>query len=109
MDYFSYGFVRKNDGQKDEAGNRTFTWKTFSIVAKMASGEERNIELNQIIPGQSNVCMRIQNHEKHFKIGEQLSFTPAEAYEIAFSLKQVGINFAEEVKNKFNKEQEDAA
>ncbi|MBU6475868.1 MAG: GP5 family envelope glycoprotein [Alphaproteobacteria bacterium] len=104
-----YGIVRPTDGQKATDRERVFTWRTFAIIAKGASGEETNIKLNQIIPEQSNVCMRLQNHEKCFKIGERLSFTPAETYEIASSLKYVAINFMGEIQNKLNDKQGDAA
>ena len=104
------GFVRRTDGKKDGKEKRKFTWRTMSIFTKgEKSGKEYPIEFDKPLQEAGMVCMRIENHEKSFKIRQQLSFSPAEAYEIAFSLQQVGRNFMEEINQKLNVRNEDAA
>jgi hypothetical protein len=96
----SNGIVRDRDG-KNDGQKRKFTWKTIFIFAKgEVSGNEFPIPWNEPMPEQGMICLQIRNHEKSFEIGQQLSFTPSEVHEIAFSLQRIGINFIEEIQQK---------
>lgn len=92
------GFVRKTDGKKDGKGKRKFIWKTAHVFAKgIETGTEYPIEFGQPFKEEVHVCLQIKDHEKSFEIGDQLSFTPAETYEIAVSLQQVAKNLIKRV------------
>lgn len=96
-----YGLVRAGDGQDAGDGKRKFSWKTMSIFLRgEESGKEFGLVMNEPLPEASMLCMRIENHVKNFKVGEQLSFTASEAFEIATSLQHVARNFLSEINQK---------
>lgn len=99
------GFVRSSDGKEVGSEERKFTWRTISIFAKgEESGREFPIVFDKLMPEAGMISMRLENHQKLFKVRQQLSFTPAETYEIAFSLQQVARNLMKEIGEKFQVE-----
>lgn len=99
----SNGFVRETDGKKDNDKKRKFTWQIISaFFLDEETGEESAIEFGKEMHESKTVAVRIEDHQKSFRIGEQLSFSPSETYEIAFSLKQVVNGILENINNQLN-------
>ena len=99
------GLVRKNDGEQGIEHHRKFTWKTISIVFKgNDTGNEFYIKPNETYTTLENgwAWPKIENRDKSFKIDQPLYFTPAESYEIAYSLNQVAIILLNDINKKSN-------
>lgn len=100
----SNGFVRQADG-KDDGALRKFYWKTIHVFLKgVESGKESRIEFNKSLEEACHVCMQIKEHCKSFKIGEQMTFSSSEVYEIAMSLQFVAREYFKEIKEKLLKD-----
>ncbi len=83
----SNGVVRAGDGRKDGKEKRKFSWMVASVFGiGIQSGERQTIELNRQLSEEIHVGVEIKQQFKSFKKGEALSFSSAEAYEIAWSL-----------------------
>jgi arsenate reductase len=92
------GIVRKTDGKKDTENKRKFCWKTVSVFAVGSeSGKRYSVEFNQPFPEAGNICMQIVDHCKLFKIGEQMTFSSVETYEIALSLHLIAHRYISEI------------
>ncbi len=95
----SNGFVRNTDGKKADKGIRKFHWQTISITAVGAETQkEFQLKIGERYPEAMSIGLQIKEHSKHFKIGEQLSFSPVEAYEIGLSLHQIGAHYTKSIK-----------
>lgn len=94
----SNGNVRKQDGTDGEGGKRKFTWKTMEIfLQETLTGKEHQIKFGEPIGFKANICLRIKDHSKEFNIGEQLSFSSGEVYEIAWNLMEFSKNLIREI------------
>lgn len=81
------GRVRETDGAEAEGNKRKFVWKTMKIWAENEdTGETFAVKSNELVPAGLAVKTKIDTHEKSYTVGDSLSFTPVESYEIAFSL-----------------------
>ena len=93
------GFVRKKDGKKD-GEKRKFHWATFSIFGiGTTSGKKVEIEIGKRLEEEINICGKIdtKDHYKSFEVGEQLSFSSTETYEMAWSLKLVANEYIKQI------------
>ena len=94
----SNGIVRHIDGKEDKEGSRLFQWSVFSIFAVgIQSGKRFKIELHKAFEEEVNICAKLGNQSKSFKVGEHLSFTSSETYEIALSLHYVALEYLKQV------------
>lgn len=96
----SNGIVRDRDGKENGKEYRKFHWATFSVFAVgIKSGKEFKIELNKPFGEEANICakLNIKDNFKSFKIGEMLSFSSSETYDIAWSLQLVAGKYLEEL------------
>jgi hypothetical protein len=95
------GIVREKDGISGKNKTRKFHWATLSFfILGNQSGKRQELVPNTLVKEESSICIKfeIENHHKIFNIGDQLYFTAAESYEIAFSLKQVSNQYIEQIK-----------
>lgn len=84
------GIVQEKYGNSAKCGKRKFSWKTFHIFAEgISSKKKHKIELGKSFSEEVNLCLQIKECSKDFNIGEQLSFTSYETYEIAWSLQEI--------------------
>lgn len=93
------GFVRKIDG-KEDGEKRKFHWATFSIFGiGTTSGKKVEIEIGKRLEEEINICGKIdtKDHYKSFEVGEQLSFSSTETYEMAWSLKLVASEYIKQI------------
>lgn len=96
----SNGVVRNCDGKKDSKEKRKFHWATFSIFGiGVKSGKKFEIEFNKPFEEEANICgkLDLKDNFKSFKIGERLSFSSSETYEIAWSLQLVADKYLKEI------------
>lgn len=98
------GFVRDVDGKEEseDKSKRSFYWQTICLFVKSDSGEESKLEMNKVISGGGSLCLRIQTHSKSFRIGEQLSFSTSEIYEMGQSLQFIARQYLQEIYKKFS-------
>lgn len=83
------GIVTRRHGHSGKNNSRKFHWATFSVfLVGTKSGRKSKLIFNKPLREESNINIKldIQNHSKTFMIGEQLSFSSDESYEIAWSL-----------------------
>ena len=99
----SNGMVRFDDGIKDGSENRIFEWFVLTVfLVGLESGERYELALGESIPEESKVCSKIETYSSAFKVGDSLSFTPAEVYEIAFSLQLSAHQYIKSVAEKLD-------
>lgn len=96
----SNGVVRVKDGQADGEQGRKFSWVTLHVFGQgVASGQQYEIELNKPFSEETHIYLRINENSRSFKVGESLSFSSAETYEIAWSLQRVAIELLKKIQN----------
>lgn len=98
------GIVNDRYGEQVNEGVRKFHWATITIFGiGVKSGKINKIEIGKQLKEETNVCIKLdtQDHSKPFKIGEQLSFSSTETYEIAWSLQLVAQEYLREIKKIF--------
>lgn len=95
------GKVREIDGQEDQNNMRKFFWITSLLYMEgIDSGREYPVEFNVPLPENSNLCFKFSDHIRSFKIGEDLDFSSIEAFEIAMSLRYVGVSYLDILRKK---------
>jgi hypothetical protein len=107
------GIVNEKYGSDAKDGKRKFTWQAISIFLQSTESKKRyKIEFGKKISdyvgginGQDSidVCLEIKERSKDYEIGEQLTFSPAETYEIAWSLQEIGREYIQKIKEKYFK------
>ncbi len=94
----SNGIVRPMDGQRDGKEKRKFTWMILSIFSiGTETGKKKELEFNKLLEETVNIGAEIQHYSKSFKVGDHLSFSPAETYEIGWSLDYVAKEYLKEM------------
>ncbi len=97
----SNGIVRNIDGREFSKDERHFIWRYIRIFVKDADGgEERPLVMGMEVKKGSHICMQLTEYSKTFKIGESISFSPIETYDIAYSLQISAANYLEILKEK---------
>ncbi len=100
----SNGIVRPMDGKDCDEG-RKFQWKSFHVFLQgVDSGEKSALEIGVPLKEVSNVCMQFVEYSRSFKVGESMSFSSKETYEIAWSLQMVGLDYMQILNKKLNTE-----
>ena len=107
------GVVKKKYGSDAKDGKRKFTWQAISIFLQSKESKKRyKIEFGKKISDyvgeikeQDTIDMYLEIKErlKDCGIGEQLTFSPAETYEIAYSLQMIGLEYIQKIKEKYFK------
>jgi hypothetical protein len=93
------GLVQEKYGSPAKDKQRSFSWKTMDIfVEGVVSKKKSKIQFGKALKEESNICLRIKKHSKNFRIVEQISFTPAETYEIAMSLQFIAKDYLKSIK-----------
>ena len=66
------------------------------------SGETFGVKIGEPLKEESNIGCKIElaDHSKSFRIGEQLSFSSKEAYEIGWSLQMVARKYLNQINAK---------
>lgn len=96
------GFVRDIDGKPDGKTKRKFHWATFSVFGiGTKSGNKFDIEIGKPLEEESYICGKIElkDNSKSFRVGEQLSFSSKETYEIAWSLQLVAREYLNQIRS----------
>lgn len=97
------GIVGQADGAEDSEGNRKFHWATFEIFCiGEESGKKFELEFDKPLAEAATLCARIDTKDnfKSFKVGESLSFSSSEAYEIAWSLQMITQEYLRQINEK---------
>lgn len=98
----SNGIVRPIDGKECNHG-RKFKWKSFHVFLQgVDSGEKLALEIGVPLKEASNVCVQFVEYSRSFKVGESMSFSSKETYEIAWSLQMVGLDYIQMLNKKLN-------
>lgn len=99
----SNGIVRNIDGSRFSKSERRFVWRYFRVFVKGTdSDEETPLVIGMQLKEASLVCIQLTEYSKIFKIGESVSFSPIETYDIAYSLQLSALNYIEILKEKLN-------
>ena len=86
----SSGIVRPQDGQKDEENYRKFKWIIFSAsVRGNETGKIYELEVGKSYDEDATIILELTEHERRFKVGQQLSFKTLDIYEMAFTLQRI--------------------
>lgn len=82
--------VREADGERINENECKFTWLTMRVFHVDEITKERELlEFDKLYENAGHVSISIDQNEKVFNIGEPITFSRAEAYEIARSLSYI--------------------
>lgn len=97
----SNGIVMPEYGSKTAEPNvMEFSWLAFSVHAVgVQTGKKFEVRAGIELPEASNIIMDLKSHSKTFKVGEHLTFSSYEVFEIAYSLNLVATQYVKGAAN----------
>ncbi len=73
-----------------KADERKFSWMSYSLYAEgKQSGERYELRSGVRFPEPVTIVSKLESHDKVFRVGDHIVFSPSEAFDIANSLKLI--------------------